>query len=540
MAPAPAAEEELQSILALEHTQRVDLTALIANISPVRHETTAHGNKDIVDVTLVDGSKQDGAEDQVKAQVASFFVPSDRGPASLKSMQDAHASNTVVTLYGLTCIPQSKGVCQFKTGQAFCWEAAVGNYAKLARLQAQAAELVLAPGNLITKTWEPTQSARQFAKEPALHSVCGWLAALLRPDPHAATGDLASSGPEGLDEVFQINHCHVAVPSPGARILTNKGDRIWLQNIRIMDTTGSFTVAVREKAALALSGLDSKTAFEEAHATDNISFPVLASVRVHLTKQKGSDPNQSQDGGAAEPTFLNAVLVEAEDQSIEAMPTSALLELRPILQKLALSTEELKIATLKDFAVLPHVGMALDKVKCELGLVLIGATVKSEFQKFGEGYRLVTKNVCDMGFGSLSLSPQACQSGKDTGFDLVAICTEHNLTEYKMAPPRKAGVQFAMVVVSDLHHVPHTGGAAEPGRKCFMVERIQLVDGAETMAVCREMFAKLAYARGKFTFEGTKRDRSAWGDMPATPTSSAKRARKLSASPTDASLPGAD
>lgn len=536
MAPAPAAEEDLQSILALGHTQRVDLTALIADISAVRRETTAFGVKDIVDVTLVDGSKQGNAEEQVKAQMTMFFSPSDHGPASLKSMQDAHVSNTAVTLYGLTCVPQPGGVCQFRTGQSFFWEEAAGDYVKLARLQAEASELVLAPGSLITKTWEPTQSTRQFAEEPAVHSVCGWLAALLRP----ATGDLASSSTEGDDEVFQINHCHVAVPSPGARILTNKGDRIWLQNVRIMDATGSATVAVREKAALALSGLDSKEAFEEAQATDNISFPVLASVRVHVTKQKDSDSSKSQDGGAAEPTFLNAVLVEAEDQSIDAMPTSALLELRPILQKLALSTEELKVATLKDFAVLPHVGMAVDKVKCELGLVLIGATTKSEFQKFGEGYRLVTKNVWDVGFGTPSLHPQDCKAGKDTGFDLVAICTEHNLTEYKMAPPRKAGVQFALVVVSDLHHGPRTAGAAEPGRKSFMVERIQLIDNAEKMTACQKMLAKLAYARGKFTFEGTKRDRSAWGDMPATPTSSAKRVRRLSASPTDASLPGAD
>jgi len=536
MAPAPAAQEELQSILALAQTQRVDLTALIADISAVRRETTAFGIRDIVDVTLVDGSKQGDAENQVKAQVTIFFGSSDRGPASLKSMQDAHESNTVVTFYGLTCIPQSGGVCNFKTGQSFFWEAAAGNYAKMARLQAQAVELVSAPGSLITKTWDPTQSTRQFAEEPAVHSVCGWIAALLRP----ATGDLASSSAEGDDEVFQINHCHVAVPSPGACILTNKGDRIWLQNIRIMDATGSFTVAVREKAALALSGLDSKEAFEAAHATDNISFPVLASVRVHVTKQKDSDSSQSQDGGAAEPTFLNAVLVETEDQSIDAMPTSALLELQPILQKLALSTEELKIATLKDFAVLPHVGMAVDKVKCELGLVLIGATARSDFQKFGEGYRLVTKNVWDIGFGTSSLSPQDCQAGKDTGFDLVAICTEHNLTEYKMAPPRKAGVQFALVVVSDLHHVPHAASAAEPGRKSFMVERIQLIENAERMTACQKMLAKLAYARGKFTFEGTKKDRSAWSDMPATPTSSAKRVRKLSASPTDTSLPGAD
>ena len=41
MAPAPAPEDELESILALERTQRVDLTALIADMSPTRRETTA-------------------------------------------------------------------------------------------------------------------------------------------------------------------------------------------------------------------------------------------------------------------------------------------------------------------------------------------------------------------------------------------------------------------------------------------------------------------------------------------------------------------
>jgi hypothetical protein len=232
------------------------------------------------------------------------------------------------------------------------------------------------------------------------------------------------------------------------------------------------------------------------------------------------------------------VLVEAEDQNIDAMPTSALLELRPILQKLALSTEELKIANLKDFAVLPHVGMVVDSVKCELGLALVGATAKSEFQKFGEGYRLTTKNVLDVGFGASSLKHEDCRAGSDTGFDLVAICTEHNLTEYKMAPSRKSGVQYALVVISDLRQTPAVAGAGEPGRKTFMVERIQLVETEEAMMACKRMLAKLKYARDTFKFEGTKRDRSVWSDMPATPTSLSKRVRRLSASPSDVSLPG--
>ena len=80
-------------------------------------------------------------------------------------------------------------------------------------------------------------------------------------------------------------------------------------------------------------------------------------------------------------------------------------------------------------------------------------------------------------------------------------------------------------------------GAEEPGRKTFMVERMQMVEGANCVAACQKMLGKLAHARSEFSFEGTKRDRSAWSDQPVTPVSSAKRVRRLSASPTDASLP---
>ena len=120
---------------------------------------------------------------------------------------------------------------------------------------------------------------------------------------------------------------------------------------------------------------------------------------------------------------------------------------------------------------------------------------------------------------------------------LLAICAEHNLTDYKMAPPRKAGMQYALVVVSDLRQAPAAAGAGEPGRKTFMVERVLLLQGTDAIPACQKILAKLKYARGEFKFESTKRDRSVWSDMPATPTSTAKRVRRLSKCPTDASLP---
>ena len=106
---------------------------------------------------------------------------------------------------------------------------------------------------------------------------------------------------------------------------------------------------------------------------------------------------------------------------------------------------------------------------------------------------MTTKNVQDVGFGVSSLKLEDCRPGQDTGFDLVAICTEHNLTDYKMAPPRKAELQYALVVVSSVRESP-AAGAGEPGRKTFMVDRVQLLQGTDAVSATQKMLAKLKYA----------------------------------------------
>ena len=520
---APAPSEELASILGLASRQRVDLMALISDMSVPRRETTLYGQKDIVDITVVDGSKTPGDAQQVSAKMSMFFEANVKGAALLKSMQEAHTAKAPVAMYGLMCTPQGATKCQLKSSQTFFWEVARGASAKLTCLQSQANEMTQAPASSITSDWKPSCSARDFEAEPAVHSVCGWVAALIRPP---------AAGPEnniqGVDTLFQINHCHVSIPGTGQTILTKDDARIWLPQVRLTDATGSLTVSMREKAALALSGLTSRDEFVSAHATDNITFPVLASIRVHLARRK--------DASESEPAFLDAVLVEAEEQDIEIMPTSALLALRPVLKSLAGSEEDLKIARLQEISLLPHIGMVVNGVKCELALVFVAATEKSEFQKFGDGYRLVTKNVLDVGFGPMTMKPEDCHAKATAKYDLVAICTEHNLTDYKMAPPRKAVAQYALLTISGVRE--SAADAEELGCKTFMVERIQLIDGPDNITACQKMLGKLAHVRSEFVFEGTTRDRSAWDDLPETPIASAKKVRRLSYSPSDASLPG--
>ena len=69
--------------MGLKGRQRVDLTALIIGMSVPRREVTTYGQKDIVDITVVDGSKTPGEAQQVSAKIAVFFEVNVKGAASL-------------------------------------------------------------------------------------------------------------------------------------------------------------------------------------------------------------------------------------------------------------------------------------------------------------------------------------------------------------------------------------------------------------------------------------------------------------------------
>ena len=77
-----------------------------------------------------------------------------------------------------------------------------------------------------------------------MYSVCALVAALIRPLA-AGQEDIV----HGQDQVIQMNHYPVGIPSAGQAILTKDGERIWLQNIRLTDKTGSLTISERQNGA---------------------------------------------------------------------------------------------------------------------------------------------------------------------------------------------------------------------------------------------------------------------------------------------------
>ena len=74
--------------------------------------------------------------------------------------------------------------------------------------------------------------------------------------------------------------------------------------------------------------------------------------------------------------------------------------------------------------------------------------------------------------------PEDCRANATAQYDRCATCTEHNLTDYRMAPPRKATVLYALIAMSSVRESEATG-AEELGCNTFMVERMQFVELAE-------------------------------------------------------------
>ena len=94
MPPVPAPAEDLAGILCLGSRRRVDLTALIVDVSAPRRHTTANSMKDITDKTVVDGSTSKGEAQQVSAEISMFLDAHAKIAALLQRMQEAHIAKS--------------------------------------------------------------------------------------------------------------------------------------------------------------------------------------------------------------------------------------------------------------------------------------------------------------------------------------------------------------------------------------------------------------------------------------------------------------
>ena len=201
--------------------------------------------------------------------------------------------------------------------------------------------------------------------ERATHSTCYLLQEALR----GGVGLYRRSAADAI--LTQLNHVRILEPAAGQELTTKDGSRLF-PSVRLIDSTSSIEVRMREEAALELSHQPDKLAFMKAVQEGDLSFPMIASVRVLIREKK-------KDGGAAEngedENYLSAVVMTAEEQLVDTpyLPNKACLALNPLHALLAVPTDRMLTAVLQEVNVSPHSGLVVgaDKTPCEFALSVV-------------------------------------------------------------------------------------------------------------------------------------------------------------------------
>jgi hypothetical protein len=390
--------------------------------------------------------------------------------------------------------------------------------------------------------WTVAQGAKteQLLSRPELQNLAAdakeSLTAMSSWEPNARRDFLAESCPQSAvalintyvgsnsqvahDVVHQLNFVEVEAPPMGTNVWTQDKKRIWLSRVRINDLTGSGDVAMREKAALQLAGLDPDDAqspkkFEQMVSLGHVQFPLLCSVRINVVARGNNESSSSQSDGQGE---INKVIVEAAEQDLAASPNKAYLELLAFVNQCPHEAEGIVPARLDAIKSTSHYPLQIDYGEetrpCSKALVLIEISERTHTEKIGDNTnRLTTKNVKDC------LASTATET-----YHLLTMCDDSKLHTAIVTPPRtgtRKQVAFAVVT-----------GITTPGT--FLVESVQSVAQSDVDSTLRSFQKLLALGRQAQPKGPTKRP--TW-NAESNPVVAAKKCRTLCAHPTDASLP---
>ena len=195
------------------------------------------------------------------------------------------------------------------------------------------------------------------------------------------------------------------------------------------------------------------------------------------------------------------------------------------LVHLPLPTNRTVAARVRDITVAPRAGTRVQRGESERAiadyvLVLIAVTEKSSGKQMGSSYRVITKNVLDC---------DIWKNGSDIPMtaDCVSICTDDNLLNYKLVPPKHGGHQYAIALVSGCS-LP-----SESSKGSYMIDVVESIDN--DVEVYKRMLRKLLTLAKGATFSSMPTKRTAWPSS-CSPLATMK-AKKLARYSTDASLP---
>ena len=491
---APQPPMSVADCVGYKETQRFDVTALVARLSESRQ--VALGRL-VRDVFLVDGSKlKNGKTAELKL---SFYY--DSGSSDEAMLKDAEGHAKPLSFFAVYGKSVEKGF-KFETSADFFLAAACIANGKGKRL-AETAEAVHATPQPDRETLETTFTPdKDYTAELGTETFCS----LLR-------GLESRANVKAIDEsptVWQVNWAEVEWPT-GPSVCTKGGERLWFQS-SIRDVSGTKSnVWMNESSALALSGQTDKETFMKTWESGDQAFPILASVKLVRTFQKGDKGEKGEDAN-----LTNLTIIQACEQPFDEPPTQATVNLVNLHQDAANDTSCILPAALhmvQDSACYAfQVEQEQHKMPCQKIVALIISTEKTKTVPLGEkGFRLTTSNVqCAMASDDAHLASR---------YTLSASCTLESLPSYRLDPVR-GKPQHALVTIT------------AKVDDAFILDQVQLIDEESALKAKASMKALLSLA---MHLKSRDAKRAIIWTETSSPAS-AKKCRTLGRSATDAPI----
>ena len=246
--------EDLNTLLQCSPGQLIDVIAFATNVSERRQKQTPLGMRDLVDITIMDDS---GDSNAAKSEFPAWFPTTTSGEPcdDLKRLYAMVADPVPVAFFNLVCLEENGKPILKTSKSSFAFEAVrVGPKAE--RLLAQANTLLATDASNVTvvtelPVFQPREAIDYLSAKATL--TVARLLHLARQDDSVILSGSSAGAAEHAPDLFQINHARILEPKPGEYVLTKHGERLW-PNMRVIDSTGTIDIRMREKVALLLSG----------------------------------------------------------------------------------------------------------------------------------------------------------------------------------------------------------------------------------------------------------------------------------------------
>ena len=503
--------------MSIEREQHFDALALIQDMSEInKGGTTTTGQARVrCKILLNDGSRNKDTDKVCHLPITIFADArqDSQPPLLFEQLRTAAQDKIAMAFFGIQGKKSDSddGTWSFTSSFGFFCERA-SETSKGIELEAKATELLDAEAEAVPLSVLQGGNLEQnesFADMEAIETTCALFQSI--------TGDTKVRAIEADISFWQINWCHVHPPEKTAQVCTNDNARLWMP-VKVEDETGYLIIYMREKAALSLSGTDSKEEFQAAWADESMDFPKKASIKIIRKHRAPRTPNGNDS--AEQPGDIQCYIVEAAEQAIQDTPSKSSLALLGLLERTDAHTDACAPAGISMIKKDPHYGLSVSyvveqqviKKRCTRAVALVIASSASKSDNMNEGYQMITEGVSDP---------------LDESFvcTLMSFCTVRTSPEYQLKPARGMKTQTALVVIAD---VLEAGSADKP--PVFLVESIEKIPDAEAEAAPDHIRRLIHFASLTAKMQG-KSSQRVWTEE--TSPANARKCRRLGKSPTD-------